>query len=279
MPYAHGATEKTNRNERNSTMTDHGDAPIEIALQELATPEPPATLAPMVLYRTGLADLCWAVESSIGLLVVAASRDGITAVDRFESIEVFAERYRARFGRDVRFTERPPARLAHGVERWLAGDRRTPPPFDLSHSTEFEAAVLRKALEIPRGQVRPYSWIAREIGNPNASRAVGSALATNPVPLLIPCHRVVRGDGVIGNYIFGSETKRTLLSEEHANLDRLDEFGKAGIVFVGSDTTHIFCFPTCRYQPREEHLQFFHSEEEARSRGYRPCKVCRPAVA
>lgn len=260
-------------------MTDPIDATIEIALQELATPEPPATLAPMVLFRTGLADLCWKVKSPIGPIMVAASRDGITAVDRFDSIETFTAKYRTRFGRDARFTERPPVRLSQGVERWLAGDRRTPPAFDLSHSTAFEATVLRKALEIPRGQVRPYGWIAREIGSPQASRAVGSALAGNPVPLLIPCHRVVRSDGALGNYIFGADTKRALLAEENANLERLDEFEKAGIVLVGSDTTHIFCFPTCRYQPREEHLQFFHSEEEARSRGYRPCKVCRPAVA
>ncbi len=255
------------------------DAMVEMALAALPTPQPPATLATDVLYRTGLADLCWTVETAIGPAIVAASRDGITMVDRTDTVDAFAARYHARFGRDVRFTERPPVRLAQSVIRWLSGERRTPPTFDLSHSTAFEAAVLRKALDIPRGQVRPYSWIAREIGSPKASRAVGSALAGNPVPLLIPCHRVVRGDGVIGNYIFGSETKRTLLTGEEANLERLDAFGKSGIKFVGSDTTHIFCFPTCRYQPNEDHLQMFHSEEEARARGYRPCKVCRPAVA
>lgn len=260
-------------------MTDSIDTTIETALQELPALEPPATLAPMVLFRTGLVDLCWATDSPIGPLMIAASREGITAVDRLGTIESFAISYHERFGRDVRSTEQPPVRFAQAVDRWLSGERRTPPPFDLSHSTDFEAAVLRKALEIPRGQVRPYSWVAREIGNPKAARAVGSALASNPVPLLIPCHRVVRGDGAIGNYIFGSEAKRALLIGERANLDRLDEFEKAGIVYVGSDTTHIFCFPTCRYQPQEAHLQFFHSEEEARARGYRPCKVCRPAAA
>ena len=65
---------------------------------------------------------------------------------------------------------------------------------------EFERAVLEKALEIPRGEVRPYSWIASEIGRPKAVRAVGSALAHNPVPLVMPCHRVVRADGMIGQY-------------------------------------------------------------------------------
>lgn len=255
------------------------DIAIETGLSDLPAPQPPSDLLPNVLFRTGLSDLCWQMESPIGPLWIAASRDGITAVDRADSADAFVTRYRDRFGRDVRVIEQAPAKLSRSIERLLNGDRRTPPPFDLSHATPFEADVLRKALEIPRGQVRPYNWIAREIGHPKASRAVGSALAGNPVPVLIPCHRVVRGDGVIGNYIFGSEVKRALLAEERANIDRLEEFGRSGIRFVGSDTTHIFCFPTCRYQPKEEHLQFFHSEAEARARGYRPCKVCRPALA
>jgi O-6-methylguanine DNA methyltransferase len=263
----------------NDQMTALSDAAIETSLGELPAPEPPTDLVPNVLYRTGLSDLCWTMDTTIGSLFVAASQSGITAVDHAGSMDAFMARYRDRFGRDVRPVEHPPVRLAQAVDRWLSGVRRTPPPFDLSHSTEFEAAVLLKALEIPRGQVRPYSWIAREIGAPKASRAVGSALAGNPVPLLIPCHRVVRGDGVIGNYIFGTEAKRALLDQERANIDRVVTLGKQGIRFVGSDTTHVFCFPTCRYNVSAEHLQTFHSEAEARSRGYRPCKVCRPALA
>lgn len=261
------------------TMNLLSDSMIETGLSDLPAPEPPTDLAPNVLYRTGLSDLCWQMKSSIGPLWIAASREGITAVDMADSAEEFMSRYRSRFGREIRLTETPPERLARAIDRLLAGDRRSAPPFDLSHSTPFEAAVLRQALEIPRGQVRPYNWIAQQIGSPKASRAVGSALAGNPVPVLIPCHRVVRGDGVIGNYIFGTDVKRSLLTEEQANIDRLEAFGKQGIRFVGSDTTHIFCFPTCRYQPSPEHLQMFHSEAEARARGYRPCKVCRPALA
>ena len=255
------------------------DTSIETGLSDLPAPQPPTDLLPGVLYRIGLSDLCWQMQSPIGPIWIAASRAGITAVDVAESAERFMSGYRARFERDVRFVDAPPEKLARSIARLLDGDRRTPPPFDLSHSTPFEAAVLRKALEIPRGQVRPYNWIAQEIGHPKASRAVGSALAGNPVPLLIPCHRVVRGDGVIGNYIFGTEVKRSLLTEERANIDRLEAFGKQGIRFVGSDTTHIFCFPTCRYNVSDAHLQTFHSEDEARGRGYRPCKVCRPALA
>ena len=188
------------------------DAVIETGLSDLPAPQPPSDLVPNVLYRTGLSDLCWQTDSPIGPLWIAASREGITAVDRAESGDAFMASYRARFGRDIRVVEQAPDRLDRKIARFLDGDRRNPPPFDLSHSTPFEASVLRKALEIPRGQVRPYGWIAQEIGSPKASRAVGSALAGNPVPVLIPCHRVVRGDGVIGNYIFGTEVKRSLLA-------------------------------------------------------------------
>src|ERR1700692_1181255 len=95
------------------------------------------------------------------------------------------------------------AGLWNGRARFRRGFGARRLTYDLRSCTPFEAAVLRKALEIPRGQVRPYNWIAREIGRPKAMRAVGSALANNPVPILIPCHRVVRGDGKIGNYALG----------------------------------------------------------------------------
>ena len=97
--------------------------------------------------------------------------------------------------------------------------------FDLRSVTEFERAVLSKALEIPRGEVRTYGWIAAEIGHPAAVRAVGSALRKNPVPVLIPCHRVVRSDGHIGQYALGgSDAKRLILAAdglESAEIERL----------------------------------------------------------
>ena len=121
--------------------------------------------------------------------------------------------------------------------------------FDLRGLTAFEEAVLRKALEIPRGEVRPYSWVAREIGHPGAARAVGTTLANNPVPLSFPVTGVVRGDGVIGNYLFGTEVKHALLEYEHAEPAKLDELARRGVRYFGS-RTRIFCFPTCRHARR-----------------------------
>src|SRR5919201_216103 len=125
-------------------------------------------------------------------------------------------------------------------------------------------------------------WVAREIGHPAAVRAVGTALAHNPIPYFIPCHRVVRSDGVIGNYGGGGpEAKKNILSLEGVRLDRLQKLAQSGYRYEGVKSTKIFCFPTCYHgrRVREENFVFFHDEAEARAAGYRPCKDCRPAVA
>jgi O-6-methylguanine DNA methyltransferase len=249
------------------------------AFSELDRVEAPSGLLPNVLYSVGIADLYWQADSPVGPLYIAAGREGITSVMRTDAREWFESSYRSRFGREARFVEEPPAGLTQDVGALLRGDRKKPLRYDLSGLSEFEQSVLRKAMEIPRGQVRPYSWVAREIGHPKAARAVGTALAGNPIPLLIPCHRVVRGDGAIGNYLFGTKVKRSLLEYERADPSRLESLAREGIRFVGSDSTKIFCFPTCRYHVSDEHRVRFGSEQEARARGYRPCKVCRPALA
>ena len=164
----------------------------------------------------------------------------------------------------------------------MAGDRHVRIDLDLRGHSDFERDVWRKALEIPRGEVRPYGWVAAEIGRPKAVRAVGSALGHNPVPLIVPCHRVVRTDGTLGQYSLGGpDNKRTILTGEGVDLPRLEQLAAAGIRFIGSDTTKIFCLPTCRHARRvtDRHRLQFHSMAEGQSRGYRACKVCRPASA
>ena len=142
--------------------------------------------------------------------------------------------------------------------------------------------MLRKAREIPRGQVRPYSWIAREIGHPAAVRAVGTALAHNPIPYFIPCHRVVRADGVIGNYAAGGpEAKSEILTLEGVRLKRLAGAGARGLRYEGVRSTKIYCYPTCHHGRRalEKNVVWLHDAAEAKAAGFRPCKVCRPAAA
>src|SRR5207237_10201031 len=99
---------------------------------------------------------------------------------------------------------------------------------------------------MPPGAVRPHSWIAREIRHPDAVRATGSALAKNPVPLLIPCHRVVRTDGHLGNYSLGGpRNKRRLLEAEGARPATLEKLAASGVRYFGNEAGRYFCFPTC----------------------------------
>jgi methylated-DNA-[protein]-cysteine S-methyltransferase len=79
---------------------------------------------------------------------------------------------------------------------------------------EFQARVLELVSKVPRGKVTTYKEIARAIGNPGACRAVGGALANNPSPIKIPCHRVVKSNGELGGYKLGSREKERLLSAE-----------------------------------------------------------------
>lgn len=85
---------------------------------------------------------------------------------------------------------------------------------DLTGLPAFTREVLRVTSGIPYGDVRSYRWVAEQLGKPKASRAVGNALARNPIPIIIPCHRVVRSDGHLGGYALGLKWKRKLLELE-----------------------------------------------------------------
>jgi len=250
-----------------------------IDLKRLGDVKAPAGFAERVLAKAGVADSYALFETVLGPVYVAWSKLGVSAAMRSESASGFEDWFGREVGRAlVRVS--PPADLAAKIEDQLSGTRRL--QFDLRGLTPFSQAVLHKTLEIRRGEVRPYGWIAREIGHPAAVRAVGTALANNPIPYFIPCHRVVRSDGVIGNYGGGGpEAKKQILSLEGVQLARLQKLAQSGYRYEGIRSTKIFCFPTCYHgrRAREESFVFFHDEGEARAAGYRPCKDCRPAVA
>lgn len=255
-----------------------GDGVTERSLEALRVAAPAGLLA-RAMAAVGLADAYAPVRSAIGPVLVAYSGHGVSAVGLAEDAEAFETRVAAELGRPVRRVDALPPDLERAVERRLAGDRRVRVPFDLRGRSPFERAVLEKALEIPTGEVRPYAWIAAEIGRPKAVRAVGTALAHNPIPLLIPCHRVVRSDGLIGNYSMGGPTvKRAVLEAEGMDVESYVSEAEAGIRLVGSDTTKITCLPTCRHARRvmPRHRVRFGSLAQALAAGYRPCRVCRP---
>ncbi|MEB3206732.1 MAG: MGMT family protein [Vampirovibrionales bacterium] len=111
----------------------------------------------------------------------------------------------------------PPSRLAHHFECWLEDPKTLPPPFRLQGS-DFQEAVWKAALTIPRGETKTYGQLALAIGiTPKASRAIGQALSKNPIAVLIPCHRVVAASGKLGGFRWGQARKQALLAFEKAN--------------------------------------------------------------
>lgn len=157
------------------------------------------------------------------------------------------------------------------LREYLAGVRTFfSVPLDLSALPGFQRRVLEAAAQIPFGAARPYAWVARRIGSPRAVRAVGTALAKNPVPFLVPCHRVVRSDGSSGGYALGARMKAGLLRLERTTP-----------VLEGCTSTRIVCRVGCVHGRRmkPDNRVVFASVDDARAVGYRPCRVCRPAAA
>jgi O-6-methylguanine DNA methyltransferase len=218
--------------------------------------------------------------SALGDVYVAWSTPGISAVRLAGDEQTFEAWYTERFGRRVvPAVEDDPVSAAARAQ--LRGERVTV-PIDLRDCSPFEQRVLRAAGEIGRGNARPYRWLAREIGAPDATRAVGNALGRNPVPLLIPCHRVIRTDGSVGGYVFGSDAKRALLESEGLDLGAVEKIVDRGFRYVATDDGY-FCLPTCGdiatrlgVVPGYFGLRTL---EEARAHGLAPCTSCRPIAA
>jgi methylated-DNA-[protein]-cysteine S-methyltransferase len=163
-----------------------------------------------VAYRT--------IDSPVGTLLLAATDRGLVRVaysseDHDDVLQNLARRISPRI-------LEAPARLeaaARELDEYFLGRRHGfDVPIDWSLSSGFRNTVLRHLPDIQYGHTASYSTVAQLAGNPKALRAVGTACATNPLPVIIPCHRVVRADGTLGGYLGGIENKRTLLALESA---------------------------------------------------------------
>lgn len=105
--------------------------------------------------------------------------------------------------------------LKEKLRRYFAGEKVTfSEPLDFSGATDFHRRVWEMARAIPQGQTRSYAWLARKVGSPRAFRAVGQAMAHNPLPIIVPCHRVVGSDGSLVGFGGGLEMKQRLLEME-----------------------------------------------------------------
>lgn len=169
--------------------------------------------------RDGILDVAYRiVDSPVGPLLVAATDHGLVRVayaseDHDVVLQQLADKVSPRI-------LRAPTRLdtvARELDEYFAGIRRT---FDIvldwRLSAGFRSTVLHHLPEIGYGHTASYAAVAQLAGNPKAVRAVGTACATNPLPVVVPCHRVVRSDGAMGGYLGGVEAKRLLLDLEAA---------------------------------------------------------------
>jgi methylated-DNA-[protein]-cysteine S-methyltransferase len=169
--------------------------------------------------RDGLLDVAFrTMDSPAGPLLLAATPAGLVRV-AFElenHDDVLAELSTAISPRILR-SPRGVDDVARQLDEYFAGRRRVfDVPVDLQLAKGFRRAVLEHLRDIPYGMTESYTVVARAAGNPKAVRAAGSACATNPIPLVVPCHRVVRRDGTYGQYRGGPAVKHLLLTMEAA---------------------------------------------------------------
>lgn len=171
-----------------------------------------------VLASLGMAIAFVRVQSKIGDVLVAYGRDGIDAVRLAGDEAAFLKWHEKRYKTTPIREAKPSKDIVDKFRRALDGDRSARVALDTSTLTDFQRKVLDKTSEISRGQVRTYAWLASAIGRPRSSLAVRTTLANNPLPLVIPCHRVVAADDQIGEYVFGPAVKKKLLALEGIKL-------------------------------------------------------------
>ena len=197
---------------------------VAYCLHCLPVVEPPPSLVPRILdhikslrhqFRSSRPDSFGRIESPLGTLLLAWRESGISfvGIDRGEPDETARTLVERRLRRPVR-PATPAQWVVDAVNRFFATWQVDVSRIDISDLSEFERAALLKAAQIPPGQVRSYGWIAREIGHPQAARAVGQVMARNPVALFFPCHRVVGASGALHNYGYGLELKARILRME-----------------------------------------------------------------
>ncbi len=161
------------------------------------------------------------VETVMGKLRVGYGPNGIAVITLAEGP---AAAFENAYGKLIGVKPQPgklPERYKRAVIKAAAGRAFEPVPVDLSGLSKFQLKVLKELQKVPRGEVRTYSWLAAKVGSPLAARAVGNTMARNPVPFLIPCHRVVPSSGGIGNFGLGKTRKRELLQREGVEVELL----------------------------------------------------------
>jgi methylated-DNA-[protein]-cysteine S-methyltransferase len=182
-------------------------------------PEQRAAIRARLLQSSAETNLT-AFETRIGWIGLAWNARGIVTLLLPRPTRAHALRDLQREYPDAIVRERAPAEMVRELEEYVEGQRRSfDLPLDWSSIKPFQRAVLQAASTIPFGETRSYGWIARQIGKPRAARAVGRALGANPIPIILPCHRVINSNGELGGYGGGLPLKVKLLRLEGAALN------------------------------------------------------------
>ena len=220
------------------------------------------------------------VTSSLGDLLVAMSSSGVVLTHYVhDNRDIAATLTTLRLQFDPVEDQQTVREVGKEVSRYVAGDAKAlRQHVDLTLAgNAFQKKVLDGLQSVPRGAVVSYQALGATVGSAKAARAVGNALHNNPVPIYVPCHRVIAADGRIGGYVGGDARKLQLLRSEGFALDG-DTASISNTTVWGHRGTSMYCNPGCRIAAHRDRarLVFFANSEEARRVGLRPCKICRP---
>ena len=168
----------------------------------------------------GLLDVAYdLVDTPVGQLLVAVTDRGLCEVSFDPEPEREVETLARNFGARVLRSPRPTDEARRQLDEYFAGERqRFDLPVDLRLAREFAGAVLKELARVPYGQLTTYGTLAAKAGRPRAARAVGTIMNRNPVPIVLPCHRVVGASGKLVGYGGGLDRKEALLRLEGARL-------------------------------------------------------------
>ena len=166
----------------------------------------------------GLLDVAYELhDTPVGRLLIAVTEHGVCEIHYDADPDAEAERLSRLFGSRVLRSPRPTDEARRQLDEYFAGGRREfDLEVDLRSAREFGRAVLEELARVPYGELTTYGTLASRAGRPRAARAVGTVMNRNPVPIVLPCHRVVGSTGSLVGYAGGLDRKRTLLELEGA---------------------------------------------------------------
>jgi methylated-DNA-[protein]-cysteine S-methyltransferase len=160
-------------------------------------------------------------ESSIGYIVILTRNGKIISLDVKGEGMYEARKMVSTLHPDATESFTPFKTVRTLLDRYLQGrEVDFEIEVDISHLGTFTQKVLNELRTIPYGETRTYGWLAKKVGKPGAARAVGQALKRNPIPIIIPCHRVIRDDGTIGGFSMGINIKERLLALEGVHIKK-----------------------------------------------------------